>query len=129
MKHIFIPSPDFIKSLKVLAKRYTSIKDDLKRFEEEMDANPQMGTPLGGGYRKIRLEIKSKHKGKSGGARIISYDLDIVVADGEESKQLLLVNIYDKSDRSTLKDFQYKPIVEEYLQNQNLDNKQKNGNR
>lgn len=32
-----------------------------------------MGTPLKNNCYKIRLAIASKHKGKSGGARVITY--------------------------------------------------------
>lgn len=118
MEYSFVPTPSFKKSLKELSKRYASIKEDVERLEKEIAANPQLGTPLGGGFRKIRMEIKSKNKGKRGGARVISYELDVVLVDDKETQRILMVNIYDKSERSTLKDFQYKPIVDEYLKNQ-----------
>ena len=56
-----------------------------------------MGADLGGGLRKVRMAIKSKGTGKSGGARIIT----VVLADVEDGLGLLY--IYDKSERSTLK--------------------------
>lgn len=61
----------FEKELKRLGKRYVSIVDDYANLLEELYANPQLGTDLGGGLRKIRMAITSKGRGKSGGARVI----------------------------------------------------------
>ena len=91
MKHNFIVTPTFEKSLKALAKKYFSIASDFIQFKNELEENPNYGTPLGGGYRKIRMEIKAKNRGKSGGARIISYDMDIIIKeDGEQESKLQL---------------------------------------
>ena len=59
--------------------------------------SPSLGADLGGGLRKVRMAIKSKGTGKSGGARIIT----VVLADIEDGLGLLY--IYDKSERSTIK--------------------------
>ena len=40
---------------------------------EELHTNPTKGTPIGHSCYKIRLAIKSKGKGKSGRARVITY--------------------------------------------------------
>lgn len=53
---------------------------------------------LSPGIRKIRMSITSKGKGKSGGARVITYT--VVAAETEGS--VYLMNIYDKSDFSTV---------------------------
>jgi hypothetical protein len=50
---------------------------------------------LAKGLRKIRLSIASKGKGKSGGARVISY---FITSDGE----IWLLAIYDKAEVDTL---------------------------
>jgi hypothetical protein len=54
-----------------------------------------LGTPLGNNLFKVRMNISSKGRGKSGGARIITC----VVYKRE---QILLAEIYDKSDYSSV---------------------------
>ena len=39
-------TPDFARELKHLAKRYPSMKDDFKKFIDELRASPIMGTDL-----------------------------------------------------------------------------------
>jgi mRNA-degrading endonuclease RelE of RelBE toxin-antitoxin system len=63
---------EFGKEMKRLSGKYPSLKSDFGLFFEEILRNPFSGTPLGNNYYKIRLAIKSKGKGKSGGARIIT---------------------------------------------------------
>ena len=46
---------------------------------------------------KVRMSIESKNKGKSGGARVITC---VKIID----EVVYLLAIYDKSERSTLKD-------------------------
>jgi hypothetical protein len=43
--------------------------------------HPETGTALGNNTYKIRLAIKSKGKGRSGGARVITY----IVSDNKEA--------------------------------------------
>ena len=80
-------------------KSYREGKLELKPLEDvlnELSSSPSLGADLGGGLRKVRMAIKSKGTGKSGGARIIT----VVLADIEDGLGLLY--IYDKSERSTL---------------------------
>ncbi len=95
MSYKIIPSPDFERDAKPLLKKYASLKDELSALGKSLAANPQQGTSLGKNCYKIRLGIKSKGKGKSGGARIVSY----VVTDDE---QVILLTIYDKSQKADL---------------------------
>lgn len=60
--------------------------------------NPFQGTELSPGIRKIRMAFTSKGRGKSGGARIITYT--IVAAESEG--RVYLMNVYDKSDFSSV---------------------------
>ena len=73
----------FEKEAKRLGKRYMSMKSDIASLSEELLANPHLGTDLGGGLRRIRMAITSKGKGKSGGARVISFTVVVVVEEGE----------------------------------------------
>ena len=113
MENIFIPTPTFERSYKRLKKKYQSLKTDLEEFKKEYNENPDIGDNLGGGFRKIRVAIKSKNKGKRGGARIITYDICIKTED----KIVILVEIYDKGVISTIADSEYKTVLNEFLEN------------
>lgn len=63
-----------------------------------MQENPFQGVELSPGIRKIRMAIASKGKGKSGGARVITY----TVIAAEMEGRVYLMKIYDKSDFSTV---------------------------
>ena len=56
------------------------------------------------------MAITSKGKGKSGGARIITY---IVNAE----KEILLVSIYDKSEKETISNKEILLRIQSYLNN------------
>ena len=111
MENIFIPTPTFEKSYKRLKKKYHSLKTDIEEFKKEYNENPDIGDDLGGGFRKIRVAIKSKNRGKSGGARIITYDICFKTED----KIVILVEIYDKSEISTLLENEYETVLKEFL--------------
>jgi mRNA-degrading endonuclease RelE of RelBE toxin-antitoxin system len=66
-------SPNFVKEAKRLSKKYPSTKIELAKLFNELEDNPTKGTPLGNDIYKIRLAIASKNKGKSGGARVLSF--------------------------------------------------------
>lgn len=93
-----IPTPAFERSLKALVKRHRSLKQDLKDFLKSLIDNPFQGDELSPGIRKIRMAITSKGRGKSGGARVITYTVVLAENEGE----IYLIEIYDKSDFSTI---------------------------
>ncbi len=64
------------------------------------------------GIRKIRMAIKSKGRGKSGGARVITYT--VVVTENEGI--IYLMDIYDKADYSTI----YTSIIQQMVDYLNL---------
>lgn len=98
MKFEIIPTPDFEKSFKALSKRHRSLKKDFLEFSEELKKNPFQGDELSPGIRKIRMAISSKGRGKSRGARVITYTVIALENQGE----VYLIDIYDKSDYSTV---------------------------
>ncbi len=63
--------------------------------------NPNLGKDLGGGVHKIRLAIKSKDRGKSGGARVITHQNVIVEVSGHI---ITLLTMYDKSEKDNIAD-------------------------
>ncbi len=90
MSYKVYPTPDFKKLFKKLLKKHPSLKTDLKLLVEKLSENPETGIHLGYGIYKIRLGIRSKRKGKTSGARIITF-----IAYKEH--EVYLVYIYDKS--------------------------------
>jgi mRNA-degrading endonuclease RelE of RelBE toxin-antitoxin system len=89
----------FDTEAKRLAKRHRSFIDDLQDFQEELLKNPYQGTELSPGIRKIRLSIDSKGRGKSGGARVITFTYLVDEKDGV----VILLLLYDKADASSIK--------------------------
>ena len=79
-------------------KRHRSLKADLLDLVSSLESSPFQGDELTPGIRKIRLAIKSKGRGKSGGARVITY----TILTTEEDGIVYLIDIYDKSDYSTV---------------------------
>ena len=89
---------EFSRGAKVLKKRYKSFMNDLEDFKDSIMKNPFQGAELVPGIRKVRMTIKSKGKGKSGGARMIT--LTYYVSEAEGKVHFLI--IYDKSDADTI---------------------------
>ena len=85
----------FEKEFKKLYKKYPSLKSDLLSLIDALQTNPFQGTALGNNFYKIRLSIQSKSKGKSGGARIITF-VKII------QSKVYLVAIYDKSVQTNI---------------------------
>ena len=92
-------SDDFAKEAKRLAKKYPSFKQDYKEFLESIKNNPLQGDEITKNIRKIRMAIKAKGKGKSGGARVITFN---ILTDIENGHVVFLL-LYDKEDASTVK--------------------------
>ena len=91
------------KAIKKLSKRYHSFSNDIKAFREELLNNPLQGDEIAPHVRKIRMAITSKGRGKSGGARVITFN------DGK----IYLLLIYDKADTPNVKMNVIKEIIEE----------------
>ena len=85
----------FKKEVKHLLKKYRSLATELKELNVSLVEYPSQGTPLGQDCYKIRLAIKSKKKGKSGGARVITL-VKIV------QETVFLLSIYDKSEKDDI---------------------------
>ena len=100
-------TPEFENQAKSLQKRHRSFKNDLKDFVISLKENPFQGVGLSPGIRKIRMAITSKGRGKSGGARVITYTVVTAETDG----RVYLMNVYDKSDFSTVELSVLKEIV------------------
>jgi len=88
-----------------LYKKYASLADEVDALVEELCTNPTKGTSIGRSCYKIRLAIKSKGKGKSGGARVVTYYYI-------HGNTVYLLSIYDKSERVTITDSELAELLD-----------------
>ena len=114
MSYSVLFTPKMLRAAKQIARKHCSLKADLAGLVKQLEANPKLGTALGNNAYKIRLAIRSKQRGKSGGARVISY-VETLVLEPEESGQVVLLAIYDKSVRETMTEQEISALVKEYL--------------
>jgi mRNA-degrading endonuclease RelE of RelBE toxin-antitoxin system len=105
MIYSIIPTERFKKDTKRLIKKYPSLKSELLNLNAVLEKNPETGIPLGNSTYKIRVAIRSKGKGKSGGARVISY----LVA---EENEIYLLTIFDKSEFENIEEKELRKIIE-----------------
>ena len=104
MNYKVIPTPEFIKNLKNLKKRYLNIKEDILELANELEKNPTMGTELGNNTFKIRIKNSDNNKGKSAGYRVITYCIN-------EHKEVFLITIYSKSEKENILDIELKELI------------------
>lgn len=97
MSYNLIITPPFERDVKVLLKKYKSLKDDLSALFGSLESEPIQGKSLGKDCYKIRMAITSKGKGKSGGARVITC---VKIT----SDNIYLLSIYDKSEKEDISD-------------------------
>jgi mRNA-degrading endonuclease RelE of RelBE toxin-antitoxin system len=104
MNYKLFPTHRFEKEIKRLAKKYPSLKNEFAQLILDIQTNPQIGIFIGNNCYKIRIAIASKGKGKSGGARLITY-LYL------ETESVYLLSIYDKSEKADLKPNELKEMI------------------
>jgi hypothetical protein len=102
-------SDNFKIEAKRLIKKFPSLKKDLEVLSSELAANPKAGVSLGNNVFKVRLRITSKNKGKSAGARVITFVR-------ENYNRVVLLSIFDKGDRSTISSQRIKELLQGYLE-------------
>lgn len=64
---------NFKREAKRLLKKYPSLKNELVVLQQQLLENPRMGIQIAENVYKIRLSVKSKGRGKSGGMRVITF--------------------------------------------------------
>lgn len=69
--------------------------DDLKNLQEEILADPKIGSVMQGtgGLRKMRFAFE--HRGKSGGIRVIYIDFEV-------HEKIFLITAYPKNEKDNL---------------------------
>jgi mRNA-degrading endonuclease RelE of RelBE toxin-antitoxin system len=89
-------APEFKRNLRILARKYRSIKSDLESLLGDLAAG---GTPgdqvpgVGVDVFKVRLANSDSRKGKSGGYRVIFLKAEDVV---------VLITIYSKNEQEDI---------------------------
>lgn len=101
-------SSNYRREVKILVKKYPSLKAELSILFTELENNPTLGIPFGNNVYKIRLAIASKNKGKSGGARVMSY---VKIVDAA----VLLFSIFDKGEKASLSNKEIEELLKPYL--------------
>ncbi len=69
--------------------------NDMRRLENELLADPQLGDIMSGtgGVRKMRFAFENR--GKSGSVRVIYIDFEVY-------EKIFFINVFQKSDKSNL---------------------------
>lgn len=105
MSFKIVTIPSFDKEIKVLSKRHRSIPKDYEILLDDLEKTPKMGDEIIHNCFKIRLAITSKGKGKSGGARVITF---VYIQD----EIVYLLSIYDKSDKENISDKELRDLIQ-----------------
>ena len=99
-----VPTPEFIKQVKKLAKTYKQIANDLESLKKQLILNPKTGIELGGKCFKIRVANSSVPTGKRSGFRIVTYYLD--------NKGIIrLLLIYTKTEKENITDKELSEVI------------------
>ena len=101
------PGEEFKRQFKRLAKKYRSLAADFKVFIQALEDHPMQGADLGNNVRKVRMAIASKGKGKSGGARVITYNVFVA----HDHLEITLLAIYDKSELENVSDAYIRNLI------------------
>ncbi|MEN0046406.1 MAG: type II toxin-antitoxin system RelE/ParE family toxin [Bacteroidota bacterium] len=108
-----IYTKEFAKDVKRMYKKYRSLKEDLNELEHELMENPYAGTRISDDFYKIRLAIKSKGKGKSGGGRVV-YHIDAKIVEEDNHVEITLLKLYDKSDQESVSTSEVKDMLDRH---------------
>lgn len=102
-------SDDFKARLRILAKRYRSIRTDLQPLIDDLQAGNFIGDQIPGiGYAvfKVRLKNSDIQKGKSSGYRVI-YQL-------KDNTCVLMLVVYAKSDQADIAANEIRDIINKF---------------
>ncbi len=105
MKYKVVYTDNFERELRRLAKKYRSIKNEVKELINSLEDEPKQGISIRKDCYKIRMAIKSKGKGKSGGSRIITHVVHV------EDQMVYLLSIFDKSDQDNISDKELEKLL------------------
>ena len=111
MSFTVLLTDNFKREFKRLFKKFRSLEQELTELYGQLAENPTEGTlistlPNDNKVYKIRLAVKSKGKGKSGGMRVISYTITL-------SGNVYLLSIYDKSEKPNISDKEIQQLIKD----------------
>ena len=96
----------FTKSFKKLFKKDRNLLSEYEELLKNLELNQNLGTHIGNGTYKIRVQNKANNKGKSGGYRVITYT--------KIENTILLVHIYSKSDTENIEENMINEIINNF---------------
>ena len=107
----------FKREAKWLVKKFPSLKSELETLQNDLLQNPRLGTLIHENVYKIRLAVKSKGKGKSGGMRVITYIVEVEIqveeAENDSETTVFLVSIYDKSEQANISEKELSGLIDQ----------------
>ena len=92
----------FYRDVKKLSKKYRSLKSDIAKVSSIIREDPYHGALIQPNTRKVRVAIASKGRGKSGGARLLTYSVEMDLL--KDSIVVVFLALYDKSVIENLPD-------------------------
>lgn len=95
-------SATFLKEAKQLSKKYQNFKSDLHVAIKQIQKQ-SLGTPLGKGLYQKRVKNSSNKSGKSGGFRVIIYQI--------KSGKIVLISVYSKTQKNNISSAELKTIL------------------
>lgn len=109
MSFTVLLTDNFNREFKQLFKKIRSLEQELTELYNQLAENPSEGAlistlPTDNKVYKIRLAVKSKGKGKSGGMRIISYTVT-------QSGNIYLLSIYDKNEKPNISNKEIQQLI------------------
>ncbi len=102
-------TPEFKRNLRVLARRYRHIREDIEAIIAALQSGELPGDQVSGvGYTiyKVCAPNRDSARGKSGGYRVIYYL--------KATTDVILVTIYSKTEQSDITVAQIRHIVSEF---------------
>lgn len=120
MKFEIYISNIFRRQAKRLIRKYPSLKKELDLLYTALSENHTMGSPIGKNCYKIRIAVKSKGKGKSGGLRVLTWLLYQIKNSNNKKVKINLVTIYDKSEFETVSDKKLTELIKIIFSELNL---------
>ena len=106
MRYRVDTTPNFEREAKKLIKKYKSLKNEINTLIESLEEMPQQGTHLGDDIYKIRLAVKSKGKGKRGGARVMTK---VKITN----EKVFMFSIYSKGEKDDISDKEIQDLIKE----------------
>ncbi|MFD1470087.1 hypothetical protein ACFQ48_17795 [Hymenobacter caeli] len=106
-----VTTANFRREAKPLLKKYRSLKQELGQLAGALRQDSAQGEPLGQDCYKIRIAIASKSRGKSGGARVITYRR--VIDTKNQVVKLFLLSIYDKAEVASIGKDEIAQLIQE----------------